>query len=72
MSAMLGVFQRILALSDGDDVLILLQEYLCRVVLTLRFLIIWRFDVLREVGLHSLRRIVEEVTAGLVELNRFF
>lgn len=41
-------------------------------MLTLRLLIIWRFDVLREVGLHSLMRIVEEVTAGLVELNRFF
>lgn len=68
---MLRVLQRILALCHSNNILILLQENLCCVVLALRFLIFRRVNVLREVGVHSFRRI-EEVTACLVEFGRSF
>lgn len=72
MPPMLRVLQRIFALSDSDEILILVQEYLRCVFQTMRFLVVIIVDMLREVGVHSFGGVVEEVAAGFVQLYGFF
>lgn len=70
---MLRVLQRVFALGDSDDIFILVQkQYLGGVVVPLRFFVVGRVDVLREVGVHSFGLMVEEVAAGYVELHWSF